>query len=58
MQVDVEQGRQQPQIRGDRGLEGEQVQDPPLDLQVERIHLIVAADHFLTQAQVPVGKGP
>jgi hypothetical protein len=34
------------------------VQDPLLDIQVERVHLIVAADDFLAQSQIPVGKGP
>jgi hypothetical protein len=30
MQVDVQQGREEPQVGGDRGLEREQAKDPPL----------------------------
>jgi hypothetical protein len=32
MQVDVQQGRQQPQVGGDRGLEREQAKDPSFDV--------------------------
>jgi hypothetical protein len=33
------------------------VQDPPLDVEVEPVHLIVAADDFLAESQVAAGKG-
>jgi hypothetical protein len=37
MQVDVQQGREQPQVGGDRGLEREQAKDPSLGVQVELV---------------------
>jgi hypothetical protein len=52
VQVDVQQGGQQSQVGGDRGLECEQVQDLPLHLQVERVHHIVAPDHLVAEVQV------
>src|SRR5215216_7375746 len=58
MQVDVEQGGQQPQVGGDRGLEREQVQDPPLHLQIQPVHLVIAADDLPAEPQVAAGKGP
>jgi hypothetical protein len=58
MQVDVEQGGQQPQVGGDRGLEREQVQDPPLHLQIQGVNLVIALDHRLAALQVAAGKSP
>jgi hypothetical protein len=57
MQVDVQQGRQQPQVGGERGLEREQVKDPSLDVQVELVYLVVAADHLVADRRVAVRKG-
>src|SRR5215212_3748230 len=58
MQVDVEQGGQQPQVGGDRGLEREQVQDPPLHLQIQGVNLVIALDDRLAALQVAAGKSP
>ena len=57
MQVDVQQGRQQPQVGGDRGLEREQAKDPSFDVQVEPVHLVVAPDHRLADRRVAARKG-
>jgi hypothetical protein len=57
MQVDVQQGRQQPQVGGDRGLEREQAKDPSFDVQVELVHLVVAPDHLATDRRVAARKG-
>ena len=57
MQADVQQGRQQPQVGGDRGLEREQAKDPSFDVQVEPVHLVVAPDHRLADRRVAARKG-
>src|SRR6266511_2649142 len=56
MQVDVQQYRQQPQVRGDRSLEREQAEDPSLDVEIEFVHLVVAPDHRVADRQVTTGK--
>jgi len=53
----VEQGGQQPQVGRDRGLEREQVQDPPLDIQVEGVHFVIAAYHLIAGRQVAAHEG-
>jgi hypothetical protein len=57
MQVDVQQRRQQPQVGCDRGLEREQSQDPSLDVEVEPVHFVVAADHLVADHRVAAFKG-
>jgi hypothetical protein len=57
MQVDVQQGREQPQVGGDRGLEREQAKDPSFDVQVELVHLVVTPDHLATDRRVAARKG-
>src|SRR2546426_386523 len=44
VQVDVEQRGEEPQVRGDRALEGEELHDPTLDLEVEGVDLVVGRD--------------
>ena len=36
--------------------EREQVQDPPLHLQIQGVHLVIALDHRLAALQVAAGK--
>jgi hypothetical protein len=50
----VQQGREQPKVGRHRGLEGEEAEDPLLDVEVEPVHLVVAPDHLLAGPQVNV----
>jgi hypothetical protein len=56
VQVDVQQGGQQPQVGGDRGLEREEVQNPPLHIQIQPIHLVIAVDDLPAEPQVAAAK--
>ena len=58
MQIDMQQGGQQPQVGRDRGLEREQVQDPPFHIQIQPVHLVIAVDDLLAHPRVGAGKGP
>jgi hypothetical protein len=57
VQVDVQQRRQQPQVRGDRGLQRDQVEDAPLHVEVEPVDPVVAGDHLLADRQVAGREG-
>src|SRR5215207_842765 len=57
MQVDVEQGGQEPQVGRDWGLEREQVQDASLDIQIERVYFVVAPDYLIAERQVAAQEG-
>jgi hypothetical protein len=50
----MQQGREEPQVGRHRGLEGEQAEDPSLDVEVEPVHLIVAPDDLLAGPQVTI----
>jgi hypothetical protein len=40
------------------GLEREQVQDPPLHIQIQGVHLVIAVDDLPAEPQVAAGKRP
>ena len=47
----------EPQVGRDRRLRGQEVLDPLLDLQVDRVDLIVESDHLLGRLVVRVVEG-
>jgi hypothetical protein len=50
----MQQGRDQPQVGGDRGLGGEQGEDLLVDLEVAPVEAIVVRDHHLGELDVLV----
>jgi hypothetical protein len=52
VQVDVEEGGEQAQVGGDRRMATEQVDHPPLDVQVVTVDLVVSGDHRPTAGGV------
>src|SRR4029453_14049400 len=52
VQVDVEDGGEQAQVRGDRRVAAEQVDHLPLDVQVSAVDLVVTGDHRAAQGGV------
>ena len=52
----VQQRRDETQIAGDGSLEGEQREDPLVDLQVAPVETVVVGDHHLRELDVLVGE--
>ena len=50
----VQQRRDEPQVAGDRRLQGEQREDPLVDLQVAPVDAVVVGDHHLRELDVLV----
>ena len=54
---DVQQGRHEPQIAGDRSLEGQQREDSLVDLEVAPVDAVVIGDDHLGELDILVVEG-
>jgi hypothetical protein len=57
VQARVHDHRDQPQVRGDRSLQGEERQHPLVELEVDQVDLVVAGDHTFGSVVVVLEDG-